>query len=110
MNKIPRAEFSLGHTGEIAMRLHFDMQEQGVLSPDERHLLRGWNIEGFAIVGAVCGLMFGVAYELSEVFLADPSEIESFGQIIMEVALATVSGALLCAAAAFLHRRPRLNR
>ncbi len=92
------------------MRLHFDVQEQGVLSPDERHLLRGWNIVGFAIVGAVCGLMFGVAYELSEVFLADPSEIESFGQIIMEVALATVSGALLCAAAAFLHRRPRLNR
>ncbi len=86
------------------MRLHFDVQEQGRLSPDEPLLLKGWNIEGLTIVGAVCGLTAGVTYELSEVFLAPPSEIESFGQIIMEVALATVSGALLCAAAALLHR------
>jgi hypothetical protein len=110
MNKIPCTEFSFGHTGEIAMRLHFDVQERGGLSPDGRHLLKGWNIEGFTIVGAVCGLAAGGAYELSEVFLTHPSEIESFGEIIMEVALATASGALLCAAAAVLHRWPRLNR
>jgi len=59
---------------------------------DKQPPLKKWDIKGFAIAGAACGLIVGVAYETSEVFFHDPSEIEPFIQIIVEIGAAALGG------------------
>jgi hypothetical protein len=72
---------------------------------DQRSPQKKWETENLAIIGAVSGLIAGSAYELSEVFLHDPSEIEPFLQIMAEVGAATLSGAFMFAVFSTIRNR-----
>ena len=64
-----------------------------------------WDTESVAIVGAGCGLLVGFAHEVIEAFFHDPTEIESFNQIVSEIAATTVVSALLFALISAIRNR-----
>jgi hypothetical protein len=63
-----------------------------------------------AVPGALVGLLVGVVYEVSEPYFQDAYEIESLWQIVGEILLASVIGALCFAMAAKIMRRSKNNR
>jgi len=72
---------------------------------NERAPRQRWNTENVAIVGACCGLLVGSAHEVIEAFFHDPTEIESFHQIVSEIAAAAVGSAVLFALISVIRNR-----
>jgi hypothetical protein len=56
---------------------------------------RRWDPEDLTIAGAFWGLVAGCSFELIEIFLSSPLDIEPFGQIAAEVMAATLTGAFV---------------
>jgi hypothetical protein len=75
-------------------------------SPRRTH----WDVREFALLGAFLGGFAGMVWKMSEIFLADLSDLataqlEPLGDMITEIASAALGGAVLLAVVAAIRNR-----
>jgi hypothetical protein len=64
-----------------------------------------WDIDVFALMGAGAGALVGMGYEVAEAFSRDVMRQDPFLQIVLEMGVAALVGAVLFAAVAIFHNR-----
>jgi len=69
-----------------------------------------WDVSSLIYLGSVVGGLGGMAYEMGEIFLANPSdpeapEMESFADIFLDMAAAAIAGATVFGVVAVIRNR-----
>ncbi len=62
-----------------------------------------WNTSGLALLGAGIGILVGGVHEISEAYLHNPTEQESFAYMLAEIAATALIGALFLASVSIAH-------
>jgi hypothetical protein len=65
------------------------------------------DVVAYSLIGALCGLVVGGAYELSEAYFHSPTGQESLAYMLVELFVDALGGALLFAVVAVIRNRSR---